>query len=302
VLHFRFNAWEILARTACWEYRTQRARGCSYEYFPIEFAAWKRAVQQLERSCAMEITAVLDWLIDQHENTIALEKAGEGLKAPGDELSSGQQEYLALLLQGNSKAALDLAQRAIHDVAQLQRFYLNQLSPVLHHIGLLWERNEISVAQEHLATAIVGRLMAALYLRFAKLTGVPGKTALVASAPGELHELGVRMVADFLEEGGWEVTYLGGNLAQGEILSTLNRCNPFLFALSVSSVFNLEAARRLVQAIRSEAKTKKLRVMLGGAVFNCFPRLWQDFQVECCQTDAERAASAADVWWEQRDR
>lgn len=299
---FRFNAWEILARTVCWEYRTQHARGCSYEYFPLEFAAWKRAVQQLERSCATEIAAVLDWLIGQHESTIALEKAGEGLKAPGQELSSGQKEYLALLLQGSSKAALDLAQRTIHDVAQLQRFYLNQLSPVLHHIGLLWEKNEISVAQEHLATAIVGRLMAALYLRFANLTGVPGKTALVASGPGELHEVGARMVADFLEEGGWEVTYLGGNLAQGEILSALKRCKPFLFALSVSSVFSLEAARRLVLALRSDAETKRQRVMLGGSVFNCFPRLWQDFQVEGCQTDAEMAAAAADAWWELRDR
>lgn len=62
---FQLNAWEILARTVCWEYRTLHSRGCSYEYFPSEFAAWKRAVQQLEQSCAREIGCVFDWLIDQ---------------------------------------------------------------------------------------------------------------------------------------------------------------------------------------------------------------------------------------------
>jgi methanogenic corrinoid protein MtbC1 len=300
---FRLNSWEILARTIFWEYRIQHARGCSYEYFPLEFAAWKRAVQQLEQSCATEIGAVFDWLINQHQNTITLAEAGEGLEAqlPHD-LDAGQQAFLAMLLQGSSKAALDLVQVTVHDVAKLQKFYLNVVSPVLHHVGVLWERNEVSVAQEHLATAIVGRLMGALYLRYAKLSWVPGKTALVASGPGELHEVGARMVADFLEGGGWEVAYVGGNLTQGEILSALKRCNPFLLVLSVTSVFCLEGAWQLISAIRSDAETQNARVMLGGFIFNCFPRLWHDFQVGGYQTDAEGAASAANTWWEQKNQ
>lgn len=234
---------------------------------------------------------------------IALQQTGEGLEAQmRQELTSGQQAFLALLLQGNSKAALDLVQTTIHDVAQLQKFYLNLVTPVLHRVGLLWERNEISAAQEHMATAIVGRLMGALYLRFAKLSVVLGKTALVASGPGELHEVGARMVADFLEAEEWEAFYLGGNLAQVDILSSLKRCRPFLLVLSVTSAFSLEATRQLIWAIRSEAETQKLRVMLGGFVFNCFPQLWNDFQVDGCQLDAEGAANAADAWWEQRSR
>jgi MerR family transcriptional regulator, light-induced transcriptional regulator len=296
---FRHNAWELLVRTVSWEYRTLHARGCFYEYFPIEFAAWKRAVQQLEQSCAMEICAVFDWLINQHDSTITLAQAGEGLETPcRQEFNAEQQAFLALLLQGNSKGALDLAQRTIHDVGQLQNFYLHLITPVLYRVGLLWERNEVSMAQEHLATAIAGRLMGALHLRFAKLTG-GSKTALVASGPRELHDIGARMVADFLEEEGWKVDYLGGNLGQEEILNALKWRNPFLLALSVSSVFSLEGAEQLIRAIRSDAETRELRVMLGGFAFNCFPRLCRDFQADSCEADAKGAASAANAWWEQ---
>jgi len=39
----------------------------------------------------------------------------------------------------------------------------------MYRIGLFWERNDISVAEEHVATAIIGRITAALYPLFANV-------------------------------------------------------------------------------------------------------------------------------------
>jgi MerR family transcriptional regulator, light-induced transcriptional regulator len=297
----RLNSCEILARTVTWEYRTLHARGVSFDYFPIEFAAWKSALQQhLEASFAAEISAVYDWLIEHHETVVQLSEAGEGLEVPMQrELTVGQGAFLTLLLNGNSRGALKLVLETVHDVAGLKRFYLDLVYPVLHRIGLLWERNEISVAEEHLATAIVGRIMAALYLRFAQPEAMHGKTAVVAAGPNELHEVGARVVADFLELVGWDVRYLGGNLSAQVILSTLKQLKPVVLFLSVTSVFHLEAARLLIREIKSGAETQEVRVMLGGFAFNCLPRLWHDFQADGYQGDAESAASAANAWWEQ---
>ncbi|MDZ7776615.1 MAG: hypothetical protein U5L09_13885 [Bacteroidales bacterium] len=38
-----------------------------------------------------------------------------------------------------------------------------------------------------------------------------GKSMVAATVGGELHEMGIRMVADFFEMEGWDTWYLGAN-------------------------------------------------------------------------------------------
>lgn len=296
------NAWEVLVRSACWEYRTQQARGVSYQYFLAEFAAWKRAALQVERSCSQEICAVFAWLMEHHEKVIELAQAGAGLDVSnGHDLSPGPEAFLSLLLQGDSDAALALAQRSVATRSEFRTFYADTVCPAMHRVGLLWERNEISVAEEHLCTALVGRIMTALYLRFAQPGRRTDRVALVAAGPNELHEVGARMVADYLELEGWRVTYLGGNLSATELLAGVRRLSPALLSLSVSTVYNLESTRQLVQTLKADQKARKVRVMLGGYVFNCLPGLWRHFQADDCQRDPEGAVRSANSWWERRE-
>jgi hypothetical protein len=41
---FTFQSFDLLAKTLPWVYRTYHAHGFSYEYFPVELDAWKRAI------------------------------------------------------------------------------------------------------------------------------------------------------------------------------------------------------------------------------------------------------------------
>ena len=43
---FKIGSYELLARTVPWVYRAYRARSFSYDYFPVELAAWKHAVME----------------------------------------------------------------------------------------------------------------------------------------------------------------------------------------------------------------------------------------------------------------
>ena len=43
---FKIGSYELLARTVPWVYRAYHARGFSYDYFPVELAAWKHAVER----------------------------------------------------------------------------------------------------------------------------------------------------------------------------------------------------------------------------------------------------------------
>ncbi len=293
----RLKAFELLIRNLSWADRVYRARGFSDAYYPCELTAWKQALKQhLPASHAAEILPVYDWMRQNHAAIVLLPQREDRLTAAQAEAADRQHSFLSLLLQGDYRGCLGLAEEWVRTSAELQSFYLRILCPVMHRIGELWERNEISVAEEHLATAIAGRVMASLYPRFVG-AGVCRGTALVTAAPNEHHELGARMVADFLEMEGWGVTFLGANTPAADVLAFLKRHPPFVLAVSVASVFNLDKAARVLAAIRSDPETRHLKIIVGGFVFKDLPQLWRDLGADGYAPDAREAAVTVNRWW-----
>jgi len=275
--------------------------GLSYDYFPVELAAWKHAVKEcLDTPYAAEIIEVYDWMIHHHENMIELSVSGEGLtfSLPG-EATQMQEVLLALLLHGDSRGSLQLVNKSVQTLDDLKHFYLHVVSPVMYRIGLLWERNEISVAEEHVATAVVGRITAALYPRFAAPDAYRGKI-VVTAGPNEFHEVGPRMLADFMEMEGWDVTYLGANTPKEALLVILRQQKPFVVALSVATVFNLDQAWQTIDMIKADPDTRNIKILVGGLAFNSMPQLWHDLGADGCAADANSGALTANAWWEGR--
>ena len=129
--------------------------------------------------------------------------------------------YLGALLGSDLIAARTVLDDAIAAGMPVRRIYLDVLQPTLYEIGRRWSHAEISIAQEHLATAATQSAMARLAesLSEGSRRVRPG-TALVACASDELHAVGGRMVADFLEADGWRVVFLG-QLTPGTDLAAL---------------------------------------------------------------------------------
>jgi methanogenic corrinoid protein MtbC1 len=74
-----------------------------------------------------------------------------------------RQRYVDALVAGDLASAERLIEDSGTDVRTL---YLEVLQPALYEIGRRWEEAEISVAQEHLASATTQSLMARLAERF----------------------------------------------------------------------------------------------------------------------------------------
>jgi DNA-binding transcriptional MerR regulator len=101
---------------------------------------------------------------------------------------------------------------------------LNVIGPTLYAIGEGWERGNISVATEHLASN---------YLRHRllmwMLTGPTPKTKdqiVLACAPGEWHEGSLLMLGVLLRRQGWPVAYLGQNVPFSDLAAFINNINP----------------------------------------------------------------------------
>src|SRR5688500_3708756 len=120
------------------------------------------------------------------------------------------EHYLAALLQGDAVKAGDVVTDALQHGVGVASLYLEIMVPAQVEIGERWHRHEIDVAQEHLATQItLGQMQ-----RLRATVPAPrsnGRHAVVAAVEDEHHDIGARVVADFLAMDGWAVDFLGAN-------------------------------------------------------------------------------------------
>src|SRR5688572_10178495 len=115
-------------------------------------------------------------------------------------------EYAEALLDSDAhpsqaKAVID---RALAAGVSTRTVHVDVIPEALYEVGRRWERAEISVAAEHLATAEAQGVLRDMARRLPAIEP-NGRSAIVAAVEGELHELGPRVLADLLIGDGWQV-------------------------------------------------------------------------------------------------
>jgi len=265
---FRFNDFALLKKTLPWVYRSYHNYGFYYDYFLVELNAWIDAVKRILPQPVDEILAVYNWMIEQHEANIVLSKEPAPDVEPEDpHYRPLYAEFTEALLSGNVVKCMSLTNSIVHDTKSMLDFFTSVIQPAMYTIGARWENGIISVAQEHLASAIVARIISSIMLsNFVTSSTKIGKV-VVSAAPNEFHEIGAWMVALALETEGWDVKYLGVNTPVKDLLEFIRREQPRLVCLSIAMVFNLEPAVRIIKTIRQDASLKDTKILVGGQAF-----------------------------------
>lgn len=107
---------------------------------------------------------------------------------------------------------------------------------------------------------------------------------------GELHEIGMRMVADFFEMRGWDTMFLGANMPMAGVLKAIADRQPDLLAISVTMTFHIPDAARLIGRVRAGAGAEKTKILVGGRPFNMAGNLWKKVGADAWAADARQAA------------
>lgn len=188
-----------------------------------------------------------------------------GEDAAGDAIGGLRDEYLRSLVIGSGREADRVVREALDGAVAPQRIYLDIFQPSAYAIGRLWQANKISVAGEHLATAIIERQMGELHPLF-KPARELGRTMVLGCVPDEWHRVGARMVADFFEADGWEVHYLGANVPIADLVGLARETSADLVGLSAEMLFNLPRVAELVRALE-RAGLGGIPVIAGGMPF-----------------------------------
>ena len=140
------------------------------------------------------------------------------------------------------------------------------LAPVLVEIGQRWADGSLTVLEEHLASERIARALARVCDR---LPVAPrGPLALLATAEGDDHTLGLSLVEVCLRELGWRTLWAGRDMPTDELTSRLAAIDPpvRLLAISASSASaNASVLARQARRLGEACQAANAALVLGGA-------------------------------------
>ncbi len=171
------------------------------------------------------------------------------------------QRYLGSLLAGDRRLSRESFEVWLNSDPDLRSLYENLVRRSLYEVGELWETGRISVAVEHLATAITESLLNLTYPRLFERPRLD-KSAIVSCVANEYHQIGGKMVADVFELNSWRGYFLGANAPLRDLMSLVEEKRPDVVALSVAVAFNLDAL--LDVALKLRSAFPDLPIIVGG--------------------------------------
>lgn len=280
---------QAFAEYVRWARRLLEARG-------IEARFLRENLEQIGEALALRLDGAARPAVEEvmRAGLAACDEPAEDLagKVPAAEeeegLAAERRLYLQAVLRGQREAAMGIvaeSHNAGHPVLDL---YLKILQPTQYEVGRLWERNVITVAEEHMATAITQSVMARLYpLMPQKQQPCRGRMVLTG-VQGEMHQVGANMVADVVEIHGWEVRFLGTNLPHAGILRVIEEERPDVVGISATMLFNLPRVRELIEEVRA-LPVPPSRIIVGGSAFRAAPEAWKEVGADACGLDLGQA-------------
>lgn len=200
--------------------------------------------------------------------------------------------FEAALLGGHRRAAAALFEQSLARGHSLVDTEMHLVQPALYGIGLKWQNNEVSVAQEHLSTAIAQSLMTQGLLK-AELPPPNGRRVLLACVEGNTHALGLQMVSDAFQLGGWDVQFLGASVPTGAVTQQVNRFQPHLLGLSVSFAHQLRTVKEVIARLAQSQGAMRPAIIIGGLAINQFDRLAGQLGADAWSPDARSAVASA---------
>jgi methylmalonyl-CoA mutase cobalamin-binding domain/chain len=120
-----------------------------------------------------------------------------------------------------------------------------------------------------------------------------GRRLVATCASEELHEIGMRMVADFFEMEGWDTYYVGANTPASSILQTLRERQADVLGISSTMHYHVTAVKALIDQVRASGLGQRVKILVGGYPFNRHTDLWRKVGADGCGQDAQEAVRLA---------
>lgn len=269
-----------------WIQTAFEARGVPLDALRASLACLRDELGQgLPRNAAQAAVAVLERALIETSSPagpIASALAGDGRAVVL------ARRYLCAALEGRRRDAIDVALQALDEGMSVGAVYRDVLARAQHEVGRMWQEGEIGVSEEHFVSRVTEQVLAFVNARMPREPR-NGKRVLVTSANGDLHDIGLRMIADHFEMAGFDPIYLGASTPADDVVRAAIDFEVDLAAIAAKLTLHVRATAELVRALRGEPRTRALPILVGGPPFEIAPRLWKTIGADGCAHSAEEA-------------
>jgi MerR family transcriptional regulator, light-induced transcriptional regulator len=176
----------------------------------------------------------------------------------------------------------------------IEDLYTLVLEPFLAGVGRSWQEGRTAVWEEHLIVGAVRAAIEALYPRVLERKALePGVPVTVAffCPPEEMHDVGLRMLADRFDLRGFCTVYVGAATPVDEMVRCVTITGADVVCLSASTHFQKAALREVVQRLRQTLP--KVRLLVGGPAFARSDEGWEEYVVTSLDALLDELAAGA---------
>jgi methanogenic corrinoid protein MtbC1 len=186
-----------------------------------------------------------------------------GTRNPAGRATATKSQLEARLLAGDEPGAWGVLEAALASEHSPSEALLQLVSPALESIGDRWHAGELTVADEHRASAVAMRLISRIGARFAR-RGPKRGSVVITTPPAELHSAPVAIAANLLRWAGFNAIELGADTPADALAQTLTAVPDLVaVAMACTTEESTASARRVIAHLRRTVPGTT--VLVGGA-------------------------------------
>ncbi|MET3683893.1 methanogenic corrinoid protein MtbC1 [Alkalibacillus flavidus] len=180
-------------------------------------------------------------------------------------------QYYEAILSGNTDQAYNIIQSVVKEHPTVDAYRL--IAHAMYDVGKHWQTNELSVAQEHLATAVSQFVITQLTIHAIESKQQTLQSVALFSIETNQHNLGIQIIRNLFLEQGFVTYFYGADVPNHHIMESLKDVKPDYICYSVTLPNHLTKAKELGELIRQEPSLNHTGIVIGGYALMNHPHL-----------------------------
>ena len=175
------------------------------------------------------------------------------------------QEITKAVYDGEEQTTVELVKKALAEGLKAQDIVDKGLVKGLHECGAGYEAGEKFIPEMLMAAEAMKASMAILKPHLAAGETVAGAKVVLATVEGDVHDIGLELVATMLGSAGFEVNFMGPDVETSRIIAAVKQDKPQLLGLSALLTNTMDVMPVIIKQLEQEGLRKALKVIIGGA-------------------------------------
>jgi 5-methyltetrahydrofolate--homocysteine methyltransferase len=175
------------------------------------------------------------------------------------------QEITKAVYDGEEQTTVELVKKALAEGLNAQDIVDKGLVKGLHECGAGYEAGEKFIPEMLMAAEAMKASMAILKPHLVVGEVASGGKVVLATVEGDVHDIGLELVATMLGSAGFEVNFMGPDVETSRIINAVKQDKPQLLGLSALLTNTMDVMPVIIKQLEKEGLRNSLKVIIGGA-------------------------------------